>query len=288
MSVEVRKVTNSDKNDVLDISRHIWGGHDYLPSVLDDWLKDSSSNVFGVQLGSHIVAVANLRIIESGKIGWMEGLRVHPQHVGKGYANLLTEKLVATARNAGVQRLRYTTAIDNKASLKLAEKHGFARVFEMGVSWRARPKVKLLAEVDSKVKKSNVSEVYRLLKNNPHIVPHGILVYDWKALDFTVENLKEIGKSHSFYVSLKESQIDTLSFAYVSHRPDQLVWVFTVCSSDAKSVISHFSLHESLAQKSNCGAMMCTYKADFEEDLRKSKLISRRWNTHLVLLERSV
>ncbi|MBS7633587.1 GNAT family N-acetyltransferase [Candidatus Bathyarchaeota archaeon] len=140
MSVRIRRVTAADKPDILEISRLTWEGHDYLPLVLDDWLCDENSKMYGVQIGEHMVAVANLRVIENGKTGWMEGLRVHPDHRRKGYADVLTQKLIEEGEQLHLERLRYTTGIDNEASVRLAEKHGFTRLFEVGVLFAPRPR----------------------------------------------------------------------------------------------------------------------------------------------------
>ena len=43
MCAEIKRVLASDREDILEISRHIWEGHDYLPSVFDDWVKDPKS-----------------------------------------------------------------------------------------------------------------------------------------------------------------------------------------------------------------------------------------------------
>ena len=110
MSPRIRKVLTSDLDEILEISQHIWEGHDYLPFVIKDWLKDPNSHTYGIDVNNRIVAVANLRVIEEGRTGWMEGLRVHPDHTGKGYANILTEHIIKKAKTLNVHRIRYTTS----------------------------------------------------------------------------------------------------------------------------------------------------------------------------------
>jgi N-acetylglutamate synthase-like GNAT family acetyltransferase len=130
MCVSVRKVSTSDHNDILEISRHIWEGNDYLPTVIDEWLSDQNSHTYGVEADSHLVALANLRLIENGRTGWMEGLRVHPDYRGKGFADILTKHLLKKAEKLGVERLRHTTSTQNHASMRLAEKYGFVKILE--------------------------------------------------------------------------------------------------------------------------------------------------------------
>lgn len=83
VSAVVRKVRASDRQDVLDISSKIWGGHDYLPSVIDEWPKNPKCHTYGVEVDRRLAAIGNLRLVDRNATGWMEGLRVHPT-TGKG------------------------------------------------------------------------------------------------------------------------------------------------------------------------------------------------------------
>ncbi|HQF34372.1 MAG TPA: hypothetical protein PLM73_11765, partial [Petrotogaceae bacterium] len=37
-----RKVLMSDYDDIVDISKDIWGGTDYLPWIFKDWVNDEN------------------------------------------------------------------------------------------------------------------------------------------------------------------------------------------------------------------------------------------------------
>ena len=56
MTAKIRRLQGSDRNDIIEISRHVWEGHDYLPSVADQWLQDPNSHFYGVEVQGHIVA----------------------------------------------------------------------------------------------------------------------------------------------------------------------------------------------------------------------------------------
>ena len=152
-----------------EISRHIWDGHDYLASVIVDWLKDSNSYMYGVEVDGRLVAVANLRLVDSGNTGWMEGLRVHPDFRGRGFAHVLTRQLIEKAEELGVVRLRHTTSSDNEASLKLAQEYGFVRAFEMNVFWRPTPQALPPAASHQAINASSSNDAYTLLQTNPHL-----------------------------------------------------------------------------------------------------------------------
>ena len=113
MSVLIRRLVKSDQDDVLEISKYTWDGHDYLGTVFDEWVNDPKCDFVGVEVEDRVVAVANLRLIEGGCTGWLEGLRVHPDFRQRGYANEITAYLVAEGERLGVGRLRYTTSDRN-------------------------------------------------------------------------------------------------------------------------------------------------------------------------------
>jgi len=288
MRTRIKRVSSLDRNDILEISRHIWEGHDYLPFIIDEWLKDPNSYTYGFEVDDRLVAVANLRLIENGRTGWMEGLRVHPDHRRKGFANVLTERLIKKAEDLGVQRFRYATSTENQASLMLAEKFGFVKVLEMGVFWH--PNARIIQSMGSypHIRKSNPSEVYKLLQGNPHIIPHKVLIYDWKALDSTLEGLETLGKSHEFYIASK-AKMDSLSYAYPKRVPERSLWVFTICATEPHGFLSHLSYNIAIALKKGFNAIMGTYEIDFEETLHNVNWgTDERWDTHVVLLEKGM
>ncbi|MDH7564177.1 MAG: GNAT family N-acetyltransferase [Candidatus Bathyarchaeota archaeon] len=288
MSARTRRVTAADKPDILEISRLTWEGHDYLPLVLDDWLNGEDSKMYGVRVGEHVIAVANLRVIENGKTGWMEGLRVHPDHRRKGYADLLTQKLIEAGKQLHLQRLRYTTGIDNEASVRLAEKHGFTRLCEVGVLFAPRPRKAPKMKAHVSIREAEAAEVYALLQRKSNIIPHGVLVHDWKALDLSLEALQTIGKDSKFHISLKDDEISSLSFAYPRRRPD-LMWTFTIYADGLEGTLSQFAYNLILSERNNCTVIMGTYDAKYEALFQKSKWIPKnRWITRLLLLERKM
>lgn len=258
-----------------------------MPNVVGEWFKDSDSYTYGVEADKKLVALANLRVIEGGKIGWMEGLRVHADYRGRGFASLLTEYVIDKGKKLKVDRLQYTTGSDNEASLKLASKHGFSRILEMGVFWRPNLKVESPPISYSTMRKTTPDKVYRLLKENTTLIPNNTLVYDWKALDVSPQNLTIIAKNHRLYAALKERRIDSLSLAYPRpHRKSQ-IWIATIYTKEPVSFSAQLNHNITEAQKENCKTMMCTYQTELEKDLLDVGIIpKRRWRTHLILLER--
>lgn len=288
MPATIRRLLPSDRDDIEEISRHIWDGHDYLSSVAYEWLKDPKCHFYGVEADGHIVAVGNLRLVEDGRTGWMEGLRVHPEYRGKGFANEITDYLVKKAEHLRVHRLRYTTSDENTASLKLAKAAGFSKLFEMAVFWsmnlRTAPPIRGYLPIEE----TSPARTYRLLKTNPSIVPYGILIYDWKALDNKLQNLKQIGKNHKFYIASKNGKADSLSIGHARQEPNQM-WNFTVYAHDSRGFVSQLSYNVTMGLERGFKSIVCTFENRFEKTLSQLDFGSEEHGTaHLVLLEKQI
>jgi N-acetylglutamate synthase-like GNAT family acetyltransferase len=288
MVFQIRKLRPSDRVDITEISRHVWEGRDYLPGVAEEWLKDKNCYFYGVVCDGHVVAVGNLRLLENGRTGWMEGLRVHPDCRGKGYANEITRYLVRKAEELGVRRLRYTTGDENVASLKLADMAGFSRLLEMSVLWSVNPKTAPRVGDYYAVEKTTPAGIYELLQADPGIVPRGILVYDWKAVDSELKNLEEIGKTHGFYVALNSGKIDSFSFGHLRQEFNR-TWSFTMYARDSVGFLAQLSYNLRSALKQGCNLIMFTFDKRFEESVEQVNLQSDEQDLgHLVLFEKQI
>ena len=286
--MKIRKLRPSDRDDVMEISRHVWEGHDYLPSVFESWLNDENSHFYGVEQDGRVVAVANLRLLEGGRTGWMEGLRVHPDYRGKGYANEMTRFLVRKAEDFGIERLRYTTGDNNAASLKLASMAGFQRLLEKTVFWCVKPKKASVVRAYLPIEEWKPENAFELLKTNPNLVLHGVLVYDWKAVDSVPENFREIGRDHKFFVALKDGKLDSMSFGH-SRKDLEKTWGFTVYAGDSESFLAQLSFNMGRALEAGAEWVMGTFGREFEEKLRQIDFGCDEQDIgHLVLLEKQL
>jgi GNAT superfamily N-acetyltransferase len=288
MPVKIRRLRFSDRNDVLEISRHVWDGHDYVPSVFEQWLKDENSYFYGVEVDDRIVAFGNLRLIENKRTGWMEGLRVHPDFRGRGYANDLTRFLIRKGEDLGVNRLRYTTGENNAASLKLASNAGFSRLLDKAMFWCMKPKRASPVRGYVPIEEAEPPRAHELLKSNPSMVPHGVLIFDWRAVDSTLENFKEIGQTHVFFVALKSGRLDSMSFGR-SRTDREKTWGFTVHASDPLGFRAHLSFNMKRALEVQAETVACTYEKLYEGSLSRVSFGCEEHDTgRLVLLEKAL
>ncbi|HEY5034202.1 MAG TPA: GNAT family N-acetyltransferase [Candidatus Dormibacteraeota bacterium] len=121
----IRPVRPADRERVVDLTRDVWNGHDYVPRVFDDWVSDSASAFQAIELDGTVVGLQRLRPYAPGLL-WYEGLRVASTHRRQGLARHMLQFAIAQAREQGFRELRLATG--NPAAAKLFEEEGFVRL----------------------------------------------------------------------------------------------------------------------------------------------------------------
>jgi GNAT superfamily N-acetyltransferase len=121
----IRPVRPADRDRVLELTRDIWGGHDYVPSVFDDWVADAGAAFQALELDGVLVGLQRIRPYASGLM-WYEGLRVASTHRRQGLARAMLESAIAEAREQGFREMRLVTG--NPAAATLFEELGFERI----------------------------------------------------------------------------------------------------------------------------------------------------------------
>jgi N-acetylglutamate synthase-like GNAT family acetyltransferase len=123
-TVKIRKAKPSDKAPILEISKKIWGGHDYLPSVWGDWLADQNARFIVATVNGRTVGCAHASL-QANYVAWLDGVRVHEEYRGLGIAGKLNHALVQWARREGARVARLSTGSSNRASREHLSKIGF-------------------------------------------------------------------------------------------------------------------------------------------------------------------
>ncbi|MGQ9700802.1 MAG: GNAT family N-acetyltransferase [Candidatus Bipolaricaulaceae bacterium] len=122
MGARVREATFADRNAILAISQRIWEGEDYIPFVVDQWLREGGLIV--AELSGQVVGFAKITELSPGEV-WLEGLRVHPDHQGKGIAKTLARAQLELALAWHAHTIRLATVEANEPSLHIATELGF-------------------------------------------------------------------------------------------------------------------------------------------------------------------
>lgn len=262
----VRLLGESDRDDILEIARHIWDGHDYLPYSFESWIRDENSHTVGIEQDGHIIALANLRVIEGGKTGWMEGLRVHPDYRGRGLAKVLTNHVVLKAIELELKRIRYTTATDNLESLHLGESVGMSRKFTLGIYWHEGAMEITWRHTTEDIISINADDLLApLIESN--LVPCNVIVYNWKAMDVTSEALQMLAEKSHFWVTRRSDGIAAFSVGFASKGSDGKEWIFTIYARDDSLFLNHLSHHIMLASENTCATFFGAFQEDYSRTL---------------------
>lgn len=122
--IVVRSAQMEDRQRILDICQDVWGGHDYIPLVLDRWLQVETGILLVLEADGVVRGLCRVSRFSPTE-GWLEGLRVETGHRGQGYARKLTKASLEAAREQGYSEMRCSTYRDNAESRHILECFGF-------------------------------------------------------------------------------------------------------------------------------------------------------------------
>lgn len=217
MKFQIRLLTPHDFEDIKDISKDIWEGHDYLPLVFFKWL-DATGSFFGVEdiENKKIVAVGKYSILADGS-GWLEGLRVHVKYRSLGLARMITEHALslgfADLDSNNIKRIGFSTHTTNIESRTMMENRNFRLVdTQLIVSKDYQASVSNLSLDDFEVTPLEIS--FEEIKKLPYFKKrHPLVSYNFVHQHFTEEVFEELKSKGSFIkvnncpalISFKES-----------------------------------------------------------------------------------
>ena len=137
VALNVRRAGAGDREAMFTSFKPLFGDWDYLPRVIDDWLRPTASVLtwlaFGGPAGSALVAMTQAEELEPGD-WYLRGLRSNPQaHPHMVAAAILgLSRTIRDELKAGpVDTIRYGTLEDNRESLRLARLFGFREHFRL-------------------------------------------------------------------------------------------------------------------------------------------------------------
>lgn len=126
----------ADRERVVELTRDVWEGRDYIPSVFDDWVSEVGAAFQAVEVDGMVVGLQRLRPYAPGLI-WYEGLRVASTHRRRGLARAMLKSAIAEAKEQGFGEMRLATG--NRDALQLFESAGFHRLLD--ARWWRGPRV---------------------------------------------------------------------------------------------------------------------------------------------------
>ncbi len=206
--VKVRKANYNDKSGVLEISKNLWQGHDYLPQVWDEWLRDKKGLLLVATTGRARVGVAHA-YFQTPDVVWLEGVRVHADYRGLGIAGKLNNALVKWAVAKGAKVARLATGSSNRASRRNVAKVGFSvlQVFQrFDSSRRVRKKPTSVAR-----QKGPDRELWEWLLSRPEFFDNRAMYSDgWTWYPLSIRSFKRLLRGRQVLVSYSNRAVSSI------------------------------------------------------------------------------
>jgi GNAT superfamily N-acetyltransferase len=118
-----------DTPGMLELTRQIWEGEDYVPGTWTDWMADPEGMLTVAEYNARIVGLGKLTKL-AGSDWWLEGLRVHPAYEGRGIASRINDYLLAYWQRVGSGVIRLATISKREPVKYMVVKRGFKLIGE--------------------------------------------------------------------------------------------------------------------------------------------------------------
>ncbi|MHA3964733.1 MAG: hypothetical protein AM325_014475, partial [Candidatus Thorarchaeota archaeon SMTZ1-45] len=144
------------------------------------------------------------------------------------------------------------------------ESVGMKRIFDLAVHWQDRmDEVSLSAPVSS-IKEATIEELLPALVE-ANLLPHNVIIYDWKALDVSHDALEKISTLAKFWVQSSNEMIESFSLGFVREDPTGQQWSFTIYARDDSTFLDQLTYHLKITSDVGCTTIFMTYQMDFIE-----------------------
>jgi len=120
----LRKVAHGDYDAIVELTRSVYGGNDYVADRMADWIQAGRFWALVDPVTDVPLALVNILGQSEFGVGLIEGLRTHPDFTGLGLAVRLTRAACEQEADT-LNSFVYTTLADNPASAKVALRAGF-------------------------------------------------------------------------------------------------------------------------------------------------------------------
>ena len=172
MKLYFRDLTEKDIPAILNISKDIWEGDDYIPDVIERWLKEKGNLAYGAFLEEEmkeLIGLGRVKMFSNG-VAWLEGGRVEITHQKQGIGRDLMKYAIDYAIQAGAKVAQYDTSSRNFGSKSLAKFHGFKEKKRMEVLECKMEELKLSKSDFSQIRKitnEEAKDIYKKIDVGP-------------------------------------------------------------------------------------------------------------------------
>jgi len=224
MKLYFRYLTIKDIPAILDISKDIWEGDDYIPDVIERWLNEKDNMAYGAFLEEEmkeLIGFGRVKMFSNG-VAWLEGGRVKMTHQKQGIGRDLMKYAIDYAIQTGAKVAQYDTSSRNFGSKSLAKFHGFKEKKRMEVLERKISKLKLKISDFSQIRKLTNDEAKSKYKKMD-IGPGEEINIGWSYIP-----LSSLEDKNSLWLTNSEAvlqKIDIKSRAQPENPSENEVWI---------------------------------------------------------------
>jgi GNAT superfamily N-acetyltransferase len=266
----IRPAAARDTADMLEITRSIWNGDDYLPLVWDEWLADCTGYLATLEVGGQVAGFQHVQVLEDGT-GWIEGIRVREDTQSRGLGFALLADGVRWAREAGLPRVRLCTHGANPASNRIATRAGLSEIARVKIlSADATPEQD--AERCRVATAADFDEVERVI--GEHAGSDPVYTEGWTAHSLDVRRLRLLLATHAVLVfgapSAEGVAIASTAVEHVSLRLG-----FIVGSDEAVATLARSLVRRTAAAGLHCVVCYAAISSETESTLEREGYIWR-------------
>jgi GNAT superfamily N-acetyltransferase len=221
----MRPVRPADRDRVIELTKDVWDGHDYLPRVFDAWVADAGSAFQAVEVDGVVVGLQRLRPYAQGLM-WYEGLRVASSHRRQGLARAMLASAIAEAREQGLGEMRLATG--NPEAVPLFESVGFKKLVDARW-WRgSRVEGGESARIPDE---AEAAKLWPLIANSPGIELYGGVVPEFdgardlgeaELVRLAGKGMLRVGPGGRAVAGLRRPWGDNIAVAFIAGRGGSL------------------------------------------------------------------
>ena len=197
--LKIRSGLISDFEQISELCKNIWNGHDFLPDVWINWISKDADSFYVAELNNKIIGVYHYCIL--GSDSWLETLRVDEKYRRQGIAQYLVSDYIKRMQKLTIHNIRLVTSVKNTASINLFTNNNFVEVLN---SQYCSIEFENISSDDVSVEFSLVDDsqkIYSLLVNSR--INDSLIPLWWRWWEPTHPTLSELSKNS--FILLPES-----------------------------------------------------------------------------------
>ncbi len=187
----VRDGIESDLDQITDLCRNIWDGHDFLPSVWNNWIENDVGSFIVAELKNQIIAVYHSYLL--GSDSWLETLRVDESYRRQGIAKYLLDDYLERSRCLEARNVRLVTSTKNTASRNLFTGNGFDEILYPRYCSLDGKYIELTSDLMEFSMIDDSDEIYSIMNNS--LIKEDLIPLWWRWWPTNSAALSEFSKN---------------------------------------------------------------------------------------------